>query len=208
MNIKFITALVCIVTSTATARAQSGDYVSERKLYLDFGGSVGVFIPFDQVKGQKALYGSNAMTNLQLNYHQYYFARLQFSQTTVDFQSQNSFGSVLSSVNAKANSSNLGLSFGYQRNFGRWQPYVLLGGGASFIDVPATTVNVNANTIGYSTSSSTCLYLNAGAGINYRVSKSFVLFLEGQASTIPNLPKNSITHLNGISALIGIKAPL
>lgn len=208
MNSRIMMALVGIVALTATAHAQSGAYVSDRKLYLDFGGSVGVFIPFDQVKGQKALYGSNAMTNLQLNYHQHYFARLQFSQTTVDFQSQNSFGSVSSSVSAKANSSNLGLSFGYQRSFGPWQPFVLLGAGASFIDVPATTLNANANTVSYTTSSSTNLYLNAGAGINYRISKSFVLFLEGQASTIPNLPGSSITHLNGISALIGIKAPL
>ncbi|MGF7073051.1 hypothetical protein [Mucilaginibacter sp. R-33] len=53
----------------------------------------------------------------------------------------------------------------------------------------------------------TCMSM-PGAGINYKISKSFTFFLEGQGSTIPNVPKSSNTHLSGISALIGIKAPL
>lgn len=208
MNIKFLMVLICMSASAATAYAQVSGDVSTGKLYLDFGGSVGVFIPFDQVKDQKTLYGSNAVTYLQLNYHQHYFAKLQFGQTTLDFKSQNSFGNITSQVNAKANSTNLGLSAGYQQTFGKWQPFILLGAGASFIDVPATSFDARANRINYTTSSSTDLYINAGAGINYKISRSFILFLEGQAFTIPDLPKNSITHLNGINALIGIKAPL
>ncbi|RKR80346.1 hypothetical protein BDD43_0444 [Mucilaginibacter gracilis] len=195
-------------TLVSTVRAQSNDDPTARKLYLDFGGSVGIFIPYDQVKNTNTLLGSNAMTALQLNYHQNYFIKFQFGQTTVDFQSQNDFGTINSLINAKANSTNLGLNIGYQHSFGRWQPFVLAGAGASFIDVPSTSF-VNASiTVNYTTFSGTYLYINAGGGINFKVSKSFIFYLEGQASTIPQLPNKSSTHLSGISTMIGIKAPL
>ncbi|EHQ26368.1 outer membrane beta-barrel protein [Mucilaginibacter paludis] len=208
MKTKFFMMLICFGASVSIAHAQNNDETTARKLYLDFGGSVGVFIPYDQVKGTKTLIGSNAMTSLQLNYHQDYFAKLQFGQTIVDFKSQSNFETVNSSIDAKANSTNLGLGVGYQHRFGRWQPYILGGAGASFIDVPATSFVKASNTINYTTSSGTYLYVNAGAGINFTVSKAFIFFLEGQGSTIPNLPNKSSTHLSGISAMIGIKAPL
>ncbi|SDP27868.1 hypothetical protein SAMN05428975_0969 [Mucilaginibacter sp. OK268] len=208
MKTKFCITLIFIGALASTARAQSNDDPTARKLYLDFGGSVGLFIPYDQAKGQKTLTGSNAMTTLQLNYHQNYFAKLQFGQTTVNFKSQSNFGAVNSLIDAKANSTNLGLNIGYQHSFGRWQPFILAGAGASFIDVPATSFSQSTNTVNYTTFSGTYLYINAGGGVNYKISKSFILFLEGQGSTIPNLPNKSSTHLSGISAMIGIKAPL
>ena len=208
MKTKFFMALMFIGTFASTARAQSNDDPAARKLYLDFGGSIGLFIPYDQVKGQKTLTGSNAMTSLQLNYHQNYFVKLQFGQTTVNFKSQSAFGTLNSLTDAKTNSTNLGLNIGYQRSFGRWQPFILAGAGASFIDVPATSLDKASNTINYTTFSGTYLYINAGGGINYKISRSFTFYLEGQGATIPNLPNKSSTHLSGISAMIGIKAPL
>lgn len=208
MKDKFLIALICFGATAGTVSAQSGDDHSMRKLYLDFGGSIGVFIPVDNAADQRASYGSNAMTSLQLNYRQNYFIKLQFGQTTVDFKSQNLFGGITSRVNTKANSTNLGLAVGYQRSFGPWQPFVLAGAGVSFMDVPATSFDSNTNIVNYSTLSGTYLYVNAGGGINFKISKSFTVFLEGQGSTIPNIPKNSNTHLSGISALLGIKAPL
>ncbi|WP_158798955.1 outer membrane beta-barrel protein [Pedobacter sp. L105] len=204
----FFIVLICLGVSTSIAHAQSNDDPTARKLYLDFGGSIGIFIPYDHDKGQKALMGSNAMTSLQLNYHQDYFAELQFGQTTVNFKSQSNFGAINSAVDAKANSTNLGLNFGYQRSFGHWQPFVLAGAGASFIDVPAASLDRETNTVNYTTFSGTYLYVNAGGGMNYKVSKSFIIYLEMQGSTIPHLPNKSSTHLSGISAMIGIKAPL
>jgi hypothetical protein len=208
MKITFIMALIFIGAFAFTARAQSNDDPTAKKLYLDFGGSVGLFIPFDQVKDQKTLTGSNAMTALQLNYRQNYFVKLQFGQTTVNFKSQNAFGAVNSLIDAKANSTNLGLALGYQHSFGRWQPFVLAGTGVSFIDVPVTSFDKTLATVNYTTFSGSYAYVNAGVGINYKISKSFILFLEGQGSTIPNLPNWSSTHLSGISTMIGIKAPL
>jgi hypothetical protein len=208
MKTKFFILLICFGASVSIARAQNSDDPTSRKLYLDFGGSVGVFIPHDHAKGTKTLIGSNAMTSLQLNYRQDYFAKLQFGQTIVDFKSQSNFETANSSIAAKANSTNLGLVFGYQHSFGRWQPYILGGAGASFIDVPTTSFVKASNTINYTTSSGTYMYINAGAGINFKVSKAFIFYLEGQGSTIPDLPNKSNTHLSGISAMVGIKAPL
>lgn len=201
-----IVTIVCL--SANAAHAQANDDPALRKVYLDFGGSVGLFIPVDNAKNATTKNGSNAMTVLQLNYHQNYLLRLQFGQTTVDFKSQNQFGAITSSVNAKANSTNLGLAAGYQRTYGRWQPFVLAGAGVSFIDVPATNFSSSTQTVSYTTNSGNYLYFNIGTGINYKISRSFTIFLEGQGSTIPDLPKNSSTRLSGISALIGIKAPL
>ncbi|ASU32837.1 hypothetical protein [Mucilaginibacter xinganensis] len=208
MKIKFCITLMFVGALVSTVRAQSNDDPTARKLYLDFGGSVGLFIPYDQVKNTKTLIGSNAMTALQLNYYQNYFVKLQLGQTTVDFKSQNNFGAINSLIDAKANSTNLGLAFGYQHNFGRWQPFVLAGAGASFIDVPATSFVNTSNTVNYTTGSGTYMYINAGGGINFKVSKSFIFFLECQGSTIPELSNKSSTHLSGISTMIGIKAPL
>ena len=208
MKTKFLIPLICITISAFTVQAQNNEDVTTRKFYFDFGGAIGVFIPFDQASDQKTLVGSNAMTYLQVNYHQNYFAKLQFGQTTVDFKSQTSFGALNSFVSAKANSTNLGMSFGYQRSFGKWQPFILGGAGASFIDVPASSFDAKTNTINHTTSSATNLYINAGAGVNFKISNSFIIFTEAQGSTIPDLPKNSNTHLSGISALIGIKATL
>lgn len=209
MKTKFFILLIFFGASVSIARAQNSDDPTARKLYLDFGGSVGVFIPYDQAKGQKSLMGSNAMTALQLNYHQNYFTKLQFGQKTVNFKSQNNFETINSRINAKANSTDLGLAIGYQHTFGRWQPFILAGSGASFIDVPATSFSkATTGTVNYTTFSGTYQYVNAGAGINFKVSKAFIFYLEGQGSTIPNLPNKSSTHLSGISAMIGIKAPL
>jgi len=208
MKITFIMALIFIGAFAPAARAQSSDDPATKKLYLDFGGSVGLFLPFDQVKGQKTLTGSNAVTALQLNYIQNYFVKLQFGQTTVNFKSQSTFGGVNSLIDAKANSTNLGLALGYQCSFGRWQPFVLAGAGASFIDVPVASFDKTSATVNYITFSGSYVYVNAGVGINYKISKSFILFIEGQGSTIPNLPNRSSTHLSGISTMIGIKAPL
>lgn len=205
---KYLAVLSFVCISAAAAHAQANNDPALRKIYLDFGGSVGLFIPVDNAKNATTKNGSNAITALQLNYHQNYLLRLQFGQTTVNFKSQNQFGTVASSVNAKANSTNLGLAGGYQRTYGRWQPFVVAGAGVSFIDVPATNFNGFTQTVSFSTVSGQYLYFNIGTGINYKVSRSFTVFLEAQGSTIPELPKNSATHLSGISALIGIKAPL
>ncbi|MDP4208171.1 MAG: hypothetical protein Q8928_05090 [Bacteroidota bacterium] len=208
MKTNFFIVLIYIGTSAVAARAQNAVEPSERKFYLDFGGAVGVFIPFDQTNDPKTLYGSNAMTYLQLNYQRHLFTKLQFGQTTVNFKSQSVFGTVTSQFNSKANSTNLGLSTGYQQNFGKWQPFILLGAGASFIDIPTTAFDTKANTVSYTTASTTNLYINAGAGVNFKLSKGYIIFLEAQASTIPDLPKSSYTHLSGISVVIGLKAPL
>jgi opacity protein-like surface antigen len=208
MKIKFFIMLMFIGALASTARAQNNDDPTARKLYLDFGGSVGLFLPFDQVKDQKTLKGSNAMTALQLNYHRDYFAKLQFGQTTVNYKSQSTIGTINSGIDAKTNSTNLGLNIGYQHSFGSWQPFILAGAGASFVDVPTASFDKTSNTVNYTTSSNTYTYINAGAGLNYKLSKWCIIYMEGQASTIPNLPQKSRTHLSGISAMIGIKAPL
>jgi len=208
MKTKFLIAIIWIITSAFHVHAQHNDDVSRRRLYFDFGGAVGIFLPMDNAKDDKTLLGSNGMTYLQANYLQNYFAKLQFGQTTIDFKSNTALGPVSSSINAKANSTNLGISLGYQKSLGRWQPFLSAGAGASFIDVPANSFDAQTHTVKYTTASATHLYIGAGAGVNFKVSNSFIFFLEGQGSTIPSLPKNSNTHLSGISILIGIKSTL
>lgn len=189
---------------SAGLRAQS---VSEKKWSLDFGGSVGVMVPFDEDKDSRGQMGSNAITSLQLNYRNL-FARFQLGQTTVDFKYLNHFETINTKITAKSNSTNVGFLFGYQRQFGRFEPYMMLGAGVSFVDVPMAQYDKDDNSVNFTTKAGTYLQTNAGLGINYKISKSFILFLEGQVSTIPSIPRNSATHLSGVSVMIGIKAPL
>lgn len=205
MKIKLYVTFLCLVTALFKVRAQDN---KASKWSMDFGGSIGAFIPFDQVKGSKKLTGFNAMTCFQLNYKQNYFIKLQFGQTTVNYKSNISLNGFNSFIDSKANCTNLGLGVGYQGCFGRFQPFILAGGGASFVDIPGATFDSQSQMINYITSCSAYAYIDAGVGLNYKISRSFVIFLEGQGTTIPELPKKSSTHLTGISTLIGIKAPL
>ncbi len=208
ITFKFLKIAFFFILLQSVSNGQSIEPPKSRKLYLDFGGSIGLFIPFDQVKEQKTLIGSNAMTALQLNYKQNYFLKLQFGQTIVNYKSANNFDGLTSTIDAKANSTNLGLSLGYQHDWGSWQPFILAGAGASFIDVPKTAFNQATQTVNYITSSGTYLHTNIGVGINYKVSSSFIFYMETQASTLPQLPDKSKTHLSSLSTMMGIKAPL
>ena len=189
-----------------TSMAQA-DSVHHHKWVLDFGGSIGVFVPFEKEQN-KIQIGSTAMTFLQLNFRKSYFARFQFGQTTVDYESKYQFPNGTASINSKANSTILGINLGYQYTWKRWNPYVMLGSHIAFIDVPTINTDLNDNNLSFSTATNPFLYLNAGAGINYNVSKSFIFMLESQISTIPNIPSNATTHLSGITFQIGIKSPL
>jgi opacity protein-like surface antigen len=152
--------------------------------------------------------GSNAVTYLQFTYKSRYFAKFFFGQTTVAYKSQvrNEGGS--SVIDAKANTNNIGVNLGYRRPMGRWTPYVMAGSGIALVDVPSVSYDANAGQSVYSTKSKPYNVVTAGAGVDYKIGKYFVPFLEGQLSAMPNPSAASLTHLSGVSLLIGIKASL
>jgi len=205
MKNKYLITFLCIgISFTAKAQTQSDSSIWT----IDFGGSVGLFIPFNQVKGEEMLIGTTSTTSVQFNYKRHFFGRLQFGEISSEFKYKNTLGSLKSDINSNTNSLNLALDIGYQSRLRKWQPLVYAGAGPAYVFIPAMTYDMNTNTARYTTNESIQLYMNAGAGVNYYLSKSVILVFELQASTILNLPQRPSANLTGISALVNIKITL
>lgn len=212
MKSKLIIAFMLMATCPCTAQSNPGLFKEPERFVLEFGGAVGVFMPITLEK-QTAAYkngftGSNAVTYLQLTYRSRYFAKFSYGQTTVAYRSLSETASGRSVIDAKANTNNIGLSLGYRRQLGKWAPYVMAGSGIALVDVPSVSYDFNAGQSVYSTKSRPYYMVTAGAGIDYKVGKYFVPFAEGQLSMVPAPSAASLTHLSGVSILIGIKASL
>jgi hypothetical protein len=76
------------------------------------------------------------------------------------------------------------------------------------VTVPFTQYQAASNTVRYSTNSGIKLNVNAGAGVNYFLSKSIILLLEARTFSVLNLPQNHSVDLSGISLLVNIKITL
>lgn len=207
MKIKSIVVAIAVLFCNSILAQLSTD-IDGTKYHLDFGGSFGAFFPYSKTNGLNSTVGSNAITYLQLNFKKHYFARLKLGQTTVDYKSIQNYSSLTTNVDAKINSTNIGLDLGYQKRWNHFQPYGFLGIGVSFFEKPDVTYSNSNNMVNFKTGSETQIYLNAGVGLNYIISRNFIIFGELQTITIPNIPTGSLTHLSGISPLLGIKALL
>lgn len=188
------------------AVAQSDSTHLHPKWVIDIGGSIGVFIPFHQPRGEDIFIGTNSITSVQFNYKEHLFGRLEVGEISADFRLKNSLGGVNSDIKSVSNSINLALGGGYQFRIGKWQPFLYTGAGPSYVTVPAMTFDPLLNTVKYRNKASIKLQLNAGAGVNYYLSKAVILLFETKASSLTNMPSNP--SLRGISALVNIKITL
>ena len=204
--------LTVFIFSGCNTFAQTDTLSDTRKFIFEFGGSVGVFLPVslekEKIENASKYTGSNAVTYLQLTYKSNYFAKVQYGQSSVAYKSQVASAGSMLGIDSKVNTNNIGINFGYQRTFGRWQPYVIGGGGIALVDVPTVSYDMQASQNVFSTKSKSFTTITIGTGVNYKVGKYFVPFIEGQLSALPNPSRSSLTHLSGVSMLIGIKASL
>lgn len=203
----FITYLLCIGTSVV-AKAQSDSSSTEPKWVIDFGGAIGLYMPYHHADGAKTPVGFTSMTSVQLNYKRHFFTRLEVGDLSVDFKYKSALPTVNSDINSTTTSISVGLGAGYRFNYRKWQPFVYAGAGPSYVTVPFTTYDTGSNTVRYSTNSGIKLNMNAGAGVNYFLSKSIILLLEARTFSVLNLPQNHSVDLNGISLLVNIKITL
>ncbi|MGE6906494.1 outer membrane beta-barrel protein [Pedobacter suwonensis] len=203
----FFTVLL-LIGASASAKAQVRNELSDRKWLIEFGGAVGLFTPFQQAKEDKILIGTSSLTAIQFNYKKQFFGRLQVGETRIGFKNKTSYGTVNSDINVAASNLNVGAFVGYHYGLGNWQPFVILGAGPSLIGVPVTSFEPETNTVQYKTDTRTYLHATGGIGVNYSLSRSIMLLLECQATSLPGLPKEPSTHLEGISALINVKISL
>lgn len=203
----FFTAMICF-TASNVSYAQTDSIYSEPRWVLDFGGSVGFFAPFDQFNERKFLAGVSSTTSLQFNYKKHFFTRLEFGEVSAGYRYHSMLGPVISDINSTTNSINIGLGFGYQYKVGQWQPFIYTGAGPSLVFIPATTYEAGSNTLAYKTNASVKMHMNAGAGVNYYLSRSIILLIEAKTFSVPNLPKNPSPNLSGIAVLVNIKITL
>lgn len=207
INHLLFTSMLCIGTSLV-ARAQSDSSATEPKWVIDFGGAIGLYLPYHHADGAKTPIGFTSMTSIQLNYKRHFFTRLEVGDLSVDFKYKSALPTVNSDVNSTTTTINVGLGGGYRFNYRKWQPFVYAGAGPSYVTVPFTEYRAGSNTVRYSTNSSIKLNMNAGAGVNYFLSKSIILLLEARTFSVLNLPQNHSVDLNGISLLVNIKITL
>ncbi|ASK28750.1 hypothetical protein CEY12_00865 [Chryseobacterium sp. T16E-39] len=205
---QYIIYFIILCLLPASFKSQDLLNTENKKIYFDFGGTFGAFFPYSSTDGFKNTIGSNSVTSIQLTYNNKYFTRLKLGQTTVNYKASFSFNSLRSEVDVKTNSTNIGLDIGYQRMYGHWQPFLFAGSGIALIEEPSIHYSSADNQINYGTKSSNNLYLNFGIGVNYVISKTFIVLGECLFYTVPGISSNSLTHLNGVSPLIGIKAIL
>lgn len=204
--------LTVFILSGFSAFAQTDSVSTQRKFAFEFGGAIGVFLPVslekEKIENASKYTGSNAVTYLQVTYKSNYFAKFQFGQSSVAYKSQVTSAGSTVGIDSKVNTNNMGINLGYQRSFGKWQPYVMAGSGIALVDVPTVNYDSQAGQNVYSTKSRSFTVITVGGGLNYKVGKYFVPFVEGQLSALPNPSQSSLTHLSGVSMLIGIKASL
>ena len=204
--------LTVLILSGFSGFAQTDPVSAPGKFAFEFGGAVGVFLPIslekEKIENASNYSGSNAVTYLQVTYKFNYFAKFQYGQSSVAYKSQVSSGGSTLGIDSKVNTNNIGINLGYQRSFGKWQPYVMAGSGIALVDVPTVSYEAKTSQNVFSTRSESFTTVTVGAGLNYKIGKYFVPFIEGQLSALPNPSRSSLTHLSGVSMLVGIKASL
>jgi len=208
MKYKIIIAFIVIISGSKSVKAQIDSTDTEKKWIIDLGGSIGLFIPFHQPKGESMIIGTTTNTSIQFNYEKHYFARLEFGEISADFRDKRMINGINSKINSNTNSLNIALGLGYQYRIGKWQPFIYGGGGPSYVSVPEMNYDEGSNTASYRTKTSVNGQLNLGTGVNYYLSKSIMLLLETKASSVLNLPKQPNANLSGISALVNVKIAL
>ncbi|MBC8033472.1 MAG: hypothetical protein H7Y03_04965 [Chitinophagaceae bacterium] len=172
-----------------------------------FNGAFGFYLP-DNLSKSLANNGSITAANFQMNYHDNYFSRVFFDQLNIKYQANAVVNDVYTSINSKVSNTTFGVDLGYTFPIRRLSPYIYGGAGMSILDVPIVKPDLLNNNVTYATSTKSFLNLRAGIGCDLEISKLFIIYVEGQFSSVPYKTVIDNRRLNGFSVLLGFKTPL
>lgn len=179
-----------------------------RRFEYYFNGSYGIYLPKD-ASGALAKSGIVYTFQFQAYFKHNYFARLFFDQYNVNYKENKNFNGTTLNIDDNLVTNTYGLDLGYTFiESHKLSPYIYVGGGAATIKAPNLEFNESTNTLNSSSSSESFLTYRVGVGLEYEISKLFIISFESQYSSIPYETNLSDKQLNGVMTLIGFKTSL
>lgn len=179
-----------------------------RRFSYYFNGGVGVYVPLSRHGALKEA-GSLGSFQFQVDYKEHIFGRVFFDQYNIAYQinftTRN--GSDVQ-IKGKVPSSLIGLELGYGWHVNRFSPYAFVGTGIDITEVPVLDETPTTNNIKLSSDSQSSIAIRTGLGVNYKISKLFIVYFESQFLSFPVTSQVYSGNLNGVSFQAGFKTPL
>ncbi|MCA4895588.1 MAG: hypothetical protein ING84_11340 [Cytophagales bacterium] len=171
-----------------------------------FNGAVGIYNPTNGPK--ESDYAGNTFSfQFQVNYKDHFFTRLFVDSYDIGYKNELTTQGIVLAFNDRVQAINLGGDFGYTWLIGRVSPYAYAGVGLALVNLPQVTTAVG-NRVQIDKPSIQTFAFRTGAGLDFEITKNFIVYLEGQFLSIPDTSPLQRQALNGISLQAGIKTPL
>ncbi|MFM8913363.1 MAG: outer membrane protein [Flammeovirgaceae bacterium] len=186
------------------------DSLSENKRQSKFeyylNGAVGAYFPTSSPEGSD-YFGRTFTFQLQINYKDRYFTRLFIDSYDIGYKTTLLTQGITLAFNDRVQLFNLGGDFGYAWSVHRFSPYAYAGIGLALVNLPQV-VSVNSTFVQVDKPTVQTLGVRAGAGFDFEISKTWIVFFESQFISIPDISLQQRQPLNGFSLQFGIKTPL
>ena len=179
----------------------------ERKLLYYFNGGVGYYFP---LTAQTSLNesGSAGSFQFQVDYKEHLFGRFYFDQYSIAFHTKYTQDGINAQLEGKVPTTAIGLDLGYGWRFHRFSAYTYTGAGIAITDIPVLRNDPGSNDAYLKSSSRVAMALRGGCGINFRINRYFIPYLESQYMNFPVRTQVYNGDLEGISFQLGFKTPL
>jgi hypothetical protein len=189
-------------------KAQWNMNKKEKKVLYYFNGGIGYYLPLSagSFLSEK---GTTSSFQFQVDYKNHLFGRFYFDQYNVAFHTKFMQNGGNTYINGKVQTTALGLDVGYSWHVHRLSPYAYVGTGLAMTDVPFLQNNTpGTNDAILTTESRSSLAFRAGVGMNYKINRFFIIYIEPQFLSFPIKTQVYDGMLNGVSVQLGFKTPL
>lgn len=168
-----------------------------------FNGSVGLYFPTHGP--DKSDYNGSLFTfQFQANYKDNLFARLFVDSYSIGYKAELVTQGITLDFSDRVQLNDLGADFGYTWLIGRFSPYAYGGVGVAFVDLPRI-VSTNGNIVRFDKPAIQTISYRGGAGFDFEIASNFIVYLEGQYLSIPDVSLVQQQPLNGLSLQFGFK---
>lgn len=197
-----------IISIASHVQGQDEKKKSSGKFEYSFNAGFGYFFPLRSSKflGDR---GPVYSTNFQVTYKKHFLTHLFFDMVTVDYHKENiNVNNVSYTLDYKLNANNIGIDLGYTYPVKKFAPYFFIGTGLSLMDTPFLKPGEQDQKVVFGTRTHSFLMFRGSIGLDYEISRSFILYLDGQYSTTAFRSVLDNKSIQGLSLQVGFKTPL
>ncbi|MVT08715.1 outer membrane beta-barrel protein [Chitinophaga tropicalis] len=197
------TVIAFILGVSLPSRAQT----KKKNWQYYFNGGVGYYFP---LTAQTSLSESGSVSSFQfqVDYKERLFGRLFFDQYSIAFHTKYMQNGVNTSIEGKVPTTAIGLDLGYIWRLHRFSAYVYAGTGLAVTDIPFLRSGPDADEAYLKSSSRGAMAWRGGLGVNFKINRYFILYLEPQYMSFPVKTQVYNGNLDGVSLQLGFKTPL